>query len=80
MTKTVNSASDERTINNVMRHQFRVLSEAEKTNMQAIKDMGLDFHNSLEKMEKLKGRSREISIAKTKIEEAVMWATKHITA
>jgi hypothetical protein len=80
MTETVDSASDERTVNNVMRHQFRVLSDAEKTTMQAIKDMGLDFHNALDKMEKTDGKSRELSIAKTKIEEAVMWATKHITA
>lgn len=26
------------------------------------------------------GNSRELSLAKTKIEEAVMWAVKHITA
>lgn len=43
----VESTSDERTVNNTMRHQYRTLSEAEK--------------------------------AKTKIEEAVMWAVKHIT-
>jgi len=26
------------------------------------------------------GNNRELSLAKTKIEEAVMWAVKHITA
>jgi len=25
------------------------------------------------------GSSRELSLAKTKVEEAVMWATKHLT-
>lgn len=25
------------------------------------------------------GQSRELSLAKTKIEEAVMWAVKHVT-
>jgi hypothetical protein len=73
---SVESTSDERTINNTMRHQYRVLSDAEKANMQKIKDMGLDFHEFVSGL----GNSRELSVAKTKIEEAVMWAVKHITA
>lgn len=72
---TVDSTSDDRTVNNTMRHQYRVLSDDEKTNMQAVKDIGLDFHSAIEQL----GTSRELSIAKTKIEEAVMWAVKHIT-
>ena len=72
----VDSTSDERVVNNTMRHAYRVLSDAEKANMQAIKDEGLKFHALVEGM----GNSREISLAKTKIEEAVMWAVKHITA
>jgi hypothetical protein len=69
------STSDERTVNNVMRHEYRVLSDDEKFAMQVIKDAGLGFHQILEAM----GSSRELSLAKTKIEEAVMWAVKHIT-
>ncbi len=76
MTKVVDSSSDERTVNNVMRHSYRVLSEPEKAAMQKIKDDGLAFHNFLDSL----GNSRELSIAKTKIEEAVMWAVKHVTA
>lgn len=72
----VDSASDQRTVNNVMRHQYRVLSEDEKRIMQKIKDMGLELHAFIESI----GNSREISIAKTKIEEGVMWAVKHLTA
>jgi hypothetical protein len=72
----VNSASDGRTVNNTVRHAYRVLSEAEKASMVAIKDEGLKF---LELVSAL-GDSREISLAKTKIEEAVMWAVKHVTA
>ena len=71
----VQSTSDARTVNNVMRHAYRVLSDVEKQQMQAIKDQGLAFHDFLEGV----GSSREISLAKTKIEEAVMWAVKHIT-
>ena len=70
------STSDERTVNNTMRHQYRVLSDTEKAAMQKIKDDGLALHNLVAGL----GNSREISIAKTKIEEAVMWAVKHITA
>ena len=75
MSETVDSASDARTANNVMRHAYRVLSEAEKTDMQRIKDMGLEFFNYIDGI----GSSREISLAKTKVEEAVMWAVKHLT-
>lgn len=75
MTETVQSTSDERTVNNVMRHAYRVLTDAEKAQMQAIKDEGLKFHEMVDGL----GQSRELSIAKTKIEEAVMWAVKHLT-
>ena len=70
------STSDERTVNNTMRHAYRVLIDAEKANMQSIKDEGLRFHELVSGL----GNSRELSIAKTKIEEAVMWAVKHVTA
>lgn len=73
---TVDSTSDARTVNNTMRHAYRVLSDAEKANMQTIKDQGLAFHDFIACL----GNSRELSLAKTKVEEAVMWAVKHITA
>jgi hypothetical protein len=72
----VDSASDSRTVNNAVRHQYRVLTDEEKASMQAIKDKGLEL---LELINSL-GSSRELSIARTKTEEAVMWAVKHITA
>ncbi|WP_226018646.1 winged helix-turn-helix domain-containing protein [Novosphingobium sp. FKTRR1] len=72
----VSSTSDQRTVNNVMRHGYRVLSDEEKASMQQIKDNGLVLHEIFTAL----GGSRELSIAKTKLEEAVMWAVKHITA
>lgn len=72
---TVDSTSDERTVNNVVRHEYRVLSEDEKRQMKAVKDAALDFINLVETLEP----SRERSIAVTKIEEACMWAVKGIT-
>ncbi|HEY8358676.1 MAG TPA: hypothetical protein VIL30_14555 [Ramlibacter sp.] len=73
---TVNSASDDRTANNAVRHKYRVLSDVEKAQMVAIKDKGAELLDLIEGL----GGSRELSIAKTKTEEAVMWAVKHITA
>lgn len=73
--ETVKSESDDRTVNNVMRHEYRVLSDAEKQQMKQIKDDALDLHLFLDEL----GQSRELSLAKTKLEEAVMWAVKHIT-
>jgi len=75
MPEVVDSTSDQRTVNNVMRHQYRVLTDAEKQQMQAIKDKGLELHDLIESI----GQSRDLSIAKTKTEEAVMWAVKHLT-
>lgn len=74
-TEYLKSDSDERIKNNAMRHQYRMLSEEEKQFMVAIKDKGLEFAELIENMPK----SREASLAITKIEEAVMWAVKSIT-
>ena len=73
---TVDSTSDARTVNNTMRHAYRVLTDDEKAAMQSVKDAGLAFHDLIARL----GSSREISLAKTKVEEAVMWAVKHLTA
>ena len=53
-----------------------VLSDPEKAQMTKVKDMGLEFHDLLTSL----GANREISLAKTKVEEAVMWAVKAITS
>lgn len=85
---SVSSTSDERVVNrvvnNVMRHEYRKLSEAEKDQMKSVKDLGLDAISLLHQIggtdpagDRL--ASRELSLAATKIEEAVMWAVKHIT-
>ena len=79
----VNSTSDERTVNNVMRHAYRVLTDDEKAMMQELKDKGLELHNLLHKIGHSDPggpmTSRELSIAGTKVEEAVMWGVKHLT-
>jgi hypothetical protein len=71
------SESDERTVNNDVRHQYRVLNEMEKGAMLWIKDNALTM---MEFIDEHVPKGREASLAKTKLEEAVMWAVKGITA
>jgi hypothetical protein len=73
--RMVDSASDARTANNTMRHQYRVLNDEEKAQMAELKDLGLAFITLCDHI----GSSRELSLAKTNAEQAVMWAVKHVT-
>lgn len=80
-TKVVASESDARVVNstigdNTMRHTYRVLSDDEKVKMVHIKDMGVAFLNAIRDCVP---EGREASLAKTKVEEAVMWAVKGLT-
>ena len=90
--ETVESTSDDRTRSNVMRHQYKVLNDEEKAQMLELKDRGLDFVELLATISRsaykgtadadinpLRLASRELSLAQTKMEEAVMWAVKHVT-
>lgn len=84
MPDEVSSTSDDRVVNNVMRHNYRVLSDAEKDAMKSIKDLGLDAITLLHQVGGTdpagdRFASRELSLAATKIEEAVMWGVKHVT-
>lgn len=71
----IESQDDARTTNNAVRHQYRVLSESEKATMVAIKDKGLEFLDLLDDLD----QNRETALARTKVEEAVMWAVKSLT-
>lgn len=73
----VGSETDDRTVNNTVRHEYRVLTDAEKTGMVHIKDMGLGLIRAIEANVP---EGREASLAKTRIEEGVMWAVKGLTA
>lgn len=71
----IDSTSDERVVNNVVRHEYRVLTDDEKVQMRDLKDAGLAFITICRAI----GDSRELSLAVTRAEEAVMWAVKHVT-
>lgn len=81
----VDSASIDRTTNNAVRHQYRVLSDAEKALMVEIKDIGASF---IAKLHEIGGTdpagdrlgSRDLALAQTHAEDAVMRAVRHITA
>ena len=73
--ESFDSTDDKRVDNSPLRHQYRALTEQEKADITMMKDAGLVFYKALEHLED----SRERSIARTKIEEAVMWAVKGIT-
>lgn len=87
----MDSTDDERVTNNIMRHEYKVLNDDEKAQMKRVKDLGLEFVNELtaisayprgtgdSDVNPLRMSSRELSLAQTKIEEAVMWAVKHVT-
>lgn len=78
MTDKVDSTSDARTVNNgpdTVRHNYRTLNDQEKANMVAVKAKGKEFLDLLETLKP----TRENSLAKTKVEEAVMWAVKSLT-
>lgn len=84
MPDVIKSESDERVANNAVRHQYRVLSDAEKADMLAIKDLGATF---VAKLHAIGGTdpagdrmaSRDLALAQTHIEDAVMRAVRHIT-
>jgi hypothetical protein len=76
LTEYVDSTSGERVINNVFRHEYRVLSTPEKLSMKTVKDRGLDLFNAI--IDHVPA-GREQSLARTKLEEAVMWAVRGIT-
>lgn len=60
---------------NVFRKEYRPLSDAEKAQMEAIKDKAQELYDLFEVVED----SREKSLAKTNLEESVMWIVKKIT-
>jgi hypothetical protein len=60
---------------NVFRQTYRPLTSQEQADMKELKAKAMDLYLFICRL----GDSREIALAKTKLEEAVMWATKDIT-
>lgn len=89
MIEKFTSTSDERLVNNPeqqsncpgdpMRLQYRKLSDEEKEAMGVLKREYEFLFVRLLGISEQDGKSRELSIAMTKLEESCMWAVKHIT-
>ena len=70
----------EQTIN-IFRPVYRELSEEEKKRVDDIKNKAKELYDLMEStiQENQSPKARHISLAKTKLEESVMWAVKGIT-
>ncbi|WP_246730281.1 DUF7681 family protein [Nitratireductor mangrovi] len=55
---------------------YRALSSAERNQMYEIKEKGREFLDVVDTL----GASEELELAKIRLEEAVMWAVKHISS
>ncbi len=67
--------TSENTMSDVMRQTYRQLSTGASAAILEIKQDAAALYSKLESL----GSSRELSLAKTKLEEVVMWATKHLS-
>lgn len=55
---------------------YRSLSSSEREMMYTVKEKGKEFLDLIDEI----GSSEELATAKRRVEEAVMWAVKHISA
>jgi hypothetical protein len=65
-----------RDTSDVMRHEYRELSDEEKCSINYIKDAGEELLRTIRGQS---SESRERSLAITKVEEAIVWAVKGLT-
>lgn len=83
-TSKIESTSDERVGQSTVRHQYRTLSDAENQQMSDLKDIGQAFINKLYEISGTdvgseRFASRDLSLANTHAEDAVMRAVRHVT-
>lgn len=77
---TVESTSDERTVNNSARQQYRVLNDEEKRSVDWFKSKGQEIIEQLDGQRKVRPEAaREFSLAITHMEDAIMRAVRGIT-
>lgn len=63
----------------VFRKEYRTLTAAEKESLEALKTKAEALYEQIGLVGGTTANSREASLAKTKLEECVMWAAKAIT-
>lgn len=65
-------------MSNVFRSTYRTLSEEEKAKIARIKDLAQQLHDEFTSAVGRDG-AREMALARTNVEQSVMWAVKAIT-
>lgn len=63
-----------------MRSAYRELTNDDKIRINNVKAQIVNIYSYLEQLDRVVEAHREIAIAKTKLEEACMWAVKGLTA
>lgn len=63
----------------IFRKTYRALTEDEKTRIERIKDAAAEINTELEIAAQNGADPRYIALARTNLEQSVMWATKAIT-
>lgn len=84
MPQHIPSTSDARTVNNSTRQSYRLLTDAEKAQVDIIKQRGAEFIAFLHEIggtdpEAERMASRDLSLAMTHMEDAVIRAVRHVT-
>lgn len=66
---------------NVFRKEYRPLSDAEKTYLETLKNKAQELYDLIESGNPVQSvpPSREKALAKTNLEQAIMWAVKDVT-
>ena len=78
-TAEIPSATDDSVIINTNGNENREITDLEKNFLQEVQNLGDAFSGYISALELAMGGCRELAIAKTRIEESVMWACKAIT-
>jgi len=78
---TFNSTDPQRVNVSGVRHKYRELTAAERDAVDALKNAGQRFWDIVEAQAiERAGQARSYALAKTKVEEAVMWAVHGVTS
>lgn len=63
----------------VFRKQYNPLSDEQKSYLEKFKDLAEELHIAFEQADLLSPNARYMSLAKTNLEQSIMWAVKSIT-
>ncbi len=61
--------------NNILSHEYRELSDEEKSQVRVIKDLGVNLYNHLDSL----GAGINLDQARARLRESIFWAVAHIT-